>query len=62
MNNNPMTPVPFVPTGIGINPLNHRAIVAYQSTNAGSILDLTQPPAPLNLTQPPASPQFLRES
>ena len=49
MNNNPTTPVPLVPSGIGVNPLNHRAIVAYQSTNAGSILDLTQSPA---------SPQF----
>jgi DNA-binding beta-propeller fold protein YncE len=39
------TPAPFVPAGVGINPLNHRAIVAYQTTNAASILDLTQTPS-----------------
>ena len=44
-NNNGLTPpAPFTPIGIGINPVNHRALLAYQSTNVASILDLTQPP------------------
>lgn len=32
---------PVLPYSIGINPVTHRAIVAYQSTNQASILDLS---------------------
>jgi len=48
-NNSPTPPAPYAPAAVGINPVNHRAVVAYQSTNAASILDLTQAPS---------SPQF----
>jgi YVTN family beta-propeller protein len=36
----PATP-PILPFSIGINPITHRAIVAYQSTNQADILDLS---------------------
>ncbi len=42
-------PAPFVPAAIGINPVNHLGIVAYQTTDVASIVDLTQqaqPPLP----------------
>jgi DNA-binding beta-propeller fold protein YncE len=43
--NNSLTPPgPFIPVGVGINSVTHRAIVAYRSTNVASILDLTQSP------------------
>lgn len=45
-NNSLTTPAPYVPTGIGINPLNHLGVVAYQSTNAASLFTVT-PPSPL---------------
>jgi len=40
--------IPFTPTGsapfsIGVNPLSHRAFVANQSTNLGTVLDLVTP-------------------
>jgi len=38
-------PAPFVPAAIGINPVNHLGIVAYQTTDVASILDVTQSPA-----------------
>jgi len=48
-NNSLTPPAPFVPGGIGINPVNHLGIVAYQSTNAASILFLA-PPSPASLS------------
>lgn len=47
-NNSLTTPAPFVPVAVGINPLNHIGIVAYQSTNAASLLTVT-PGAPTPL-------------
>jgi DNA-binding beta-propeller fold protein YncE len=38
-------PAPFVPGGIGINPVNHLGILTYQSTDVASIIFLT-PPSP----------------
>ena len=40
----PSTPIP-PPFSIGVNPLTHRALVAYSSTNVASVVDLsTNPP------------------
>jgi DNA-binding beta-propeller fold protein YncE len=46
-------PIGTVPFSIGVNPLTHRAFVANQSTNVGTVLDLAN--ANPNLT-PPCAP------
>jgi DNA-binding beta-propeller fold protein YncE len=50
----PFTPTGSVPFSIGINPLSHRAFVANQSTNLGTVVDLVSPN--LNLSTPCATP------
>jgi len=47
-------PLGTVPFSIGVNPLTHRAFVANQSTNEGTILDLAN--ANTSLTPPCATP------
>jgi DNA-binding beta-propeller fold protein YncE len=39
----PFTPTGSAPFSIGVNPLSHRAFVANQSTNLGTVLDLVTP-------------------
>jgi len=49
-----LIPMGTVPWTIGVNPLTHRAFIANQSTNVGTILDLVNPNA--NLSTPCATP------
>jgi DNA-binding beta-propeller fold protein YncE len=49
-----LIPIGTVPFSIGANPLTHRAFVANQSTNVGTILDLAN--ANTSLTPPCATP------
>lgn len=39
----PFTPTGSAPFSIGVNPLSHRAFVANQSTNLGTVIDLVTP-------------------
>jgi len=50
----PFTPTGSAPFSIGVNPLSHRAFVANQSTNLGTVLDLVTPNP--NLVTPCATP------
>jgi DNA-binding beta-propeller fold protein YncE len=50
----PFTPAGSAPFSIGVNPLSHRAFVANQSTNLGTVLDLVTPNP--NLATPCATP------
>ena len=51
---NPFTPSGSAPFSIGVNPLSHRAFVANQSTNLGTVLDLVTPNP--NLATPCTTP------
>jgi YVTN family beta-propeller protein len=50
----PFTPTGSAPFSIGVNPLSHRAFVANQSTNLGTVLDLVTPNP--NLATPCTTP------
>jgi len=54
INLTPFTPTGSAPVSIGINPLSHRAIVANQSTNVATIIDLVTPNP--NLATPCTTP------
>lgn len=49
----PFTPTGSAPFSIGVNPLSHRAFVANQSTNLGTVLDLVTPNLATKCTTPP---------
>jgi len=48
-----------LPFSVGINPITHRAIVAYQSTNQAAVLDLCPPPLPGPCTGVPTTFQTI---
>jgi len=49
----PFTPTGSAPFSIGVNPLSHRAFVANQSTNLGTVLDLVTPNLATKCAIPP---------